>query len=93
MEPITVIIMNFDLLVSYYFFILRNRSWSLEGIHGSIIDRNKNVILKRYGINIDRYEELKQIRSHLDFRLGLLSKNPHILLETLEKPMRLLDTR
>ena len=42
---------------------------------------------------MDKYEELLQIRDYLKFRLGLVSKNPYALLETLEKPLKLLDTR
>ena len=55
MEPITIILANFDLFVAYYFFILRGRSWSLEGIQQSIMDRNKSAVLKKNGVNMEKY--------------------------------------
>ena len=93
MEPITVILANFDLFIAYYFFIFRGRSWTLEGLQKSFMDRKRSSILRKNGVNMDKYEELLQIRDYLKFRLGLVSKNPYALLETLEKPLKLLDTR
>lgn len=55
MEPITIILMNFDLFVAYYFFILKGRSWSLEGIQRSFMDRNKSSILRKHGVNMKKY--------------------------------------
>ena len=40
-----------------------------------------------------KYEELIEIRDDLKLRLGLLSKNPLVVLETVQKPFKLIDTR
>lgn len=93
MEPITIILFNFDIFIAYYFFIFRGRSWSLEGLQRSFMERNRAKILRKNGVNVQKYEELLQIKEYIKFKLGLVSKNPHILIETLEKPLMLLDTR
>lgn len=56
MEPITIILANFDLFIGYLFFVLRGRDWSLGSIHGSYVDQRKYANLKRNGINVDKYD-------------------------------------
>lgn len=62
-------------------------------MHGSYLDQKKYSNLKANGIDVEKYDELLKIREYVILRLSLLSKNPYELMETLEKPIKLLDTR
>lgn len=62
-------------------------------MHGSYLDQKKYSNLKANGIDVEKYDELLKIREYIILRLSLLSKNPYELMETLEKPIKLLDTR
>jgi hypothetical protein len=76
MEPVTVILGNFDLLVAYYFFLLRGRPYSPENWKESIVQHRRLKHLERQGVDTAKYEELLDIRDDFKMRLGLLSKNP-----------------
>lgn len=52
MEPITVILSNLDLLVGYYFFVLKGKEYSLEGIQRDAQERNKLAYLKKFKFNL-----------------------------------------
>lgn len=55
MEPITIILANFDLFIGYLFFVLRGRDWTLGGLQSSYVDQKTNY-LKKYGIDSDKYQ-------------------------------------
>ena len=92
MEPITVIIGNIDLMVAYWFFILKGRNLSPEGWQKEIFNQKKYRHLLKEGIDVPRFEEYLAIRDYLSMRLGILSKNPSKVLSTLSKPIKLLKT-
>lgn len=93
MEPITVILTNLDILVGYYFFVFKGRDYSLEELQKSMEEKHKFNYLRRYKFNLAKYEELLELREHFQMRLDLLSKNPFIVMDTLDKPLKMLDTR
>lgn len=93
MEPVTVILANFDILVAYYFFLLKGQNYSPETWKNSIIASKRLKYLEKEGVDVRKYEELVEIRDDLKMRLGLLSKNPLIVLETVQKPFKMIDTR
>jgi hypothetical protein len=93
MEPVTVILGNFDILVAYYFFLLKGQNYSPEVWKNSIIASKRLKHLEKEGVDVRKYEELLEIRDDLKMRLGLLSKNPLIVLENAQKPFKMVDTR
>ncbi len=93
MEPITVILTNLDILIGYYFFVFKGREYSLEELQKSMEEKHKFKYLKKYKFNLEKYEELLELRNYLQMRLDLLSKNPSIIMDSLELPLKLLDTR
>jgi hypothetical protein len=93
MEPITVILTNLDILIGYYFFVFKGRDYSLEELQKSMEEKHKFKYLKKYKFNLEKYEELLELRNYLQMRLDLLSKNPFIIMDRLKGPLKLLDTR
>lgn len=93
MEPVTVVLGNFDLLAAYYFFLLKGETYSPEAWKNAIIRQRRLKECRKQGIDTEKYEELLEIRDDLKMRLGMLSKNPLIVLETLERPFKIVDTR
>ena len=57
MEPVTVILANLDIMIAYWFFILKGETFSPEWWHKDIIERKKYGHLLKSGINISKYEE------------------------------------
>lgn len=92
MEPVTVIIANIDLLVAYWFFILKGKNFTPEGWQKQIFAQKKYRHLLKAGIDIPKYEEYLSIRDYLKVRVGLLSRNPGTFLKTVEQPLKLLNT-
>ncbi len=87
----TVIIGNIDIMMAYWFFILKGKNFSPEGWQQEIFNKKKFRHLLKEGIDVPKYEEYLSIREYLKSRLGLLTRSPSIFLETVEKPLKLLD--
>ena len=92
LEPITCILGNCDLLFAYYFFIVKGRDWSLGEMHSRYFEDRKFTNLRKYGVDVDKYQEMLEIKEYLEFRLALLSKSPNKLYRRLTKPIKLLNT-
>lgn len=56
MEPVTVILGNFDLFFGYYYFIVRGKDFSFENFEKGIIEARLNKYLKKNGVDVDKYE-------------------------------------
>ncbi len=56
MEPVTVILANFDILIAYYYFVMKGNDFSLETIQRKMIESRKYKYLAKHGINVTRYE-------------------------------------
>lgn len=44
------------MLVGYYFFVLRGKEYSLEGIQKNAQEKKKLAYLKKYKFNLEKYE-------------------------------------
>lgn len=55
--------------------------------------KNKFSYLKKYKFNLQKYEELLELRNYFQMKLDLYSKSPFVIMDRLEAPIRLLDTR
>jgi hypothetical protein len=56
MEPVTVIMGNFDLFVAYYFFLLKGQNYSPETWKKTIIERKRMNYLEKQGVDVRKYE-------------------------------------
>lgn len=57
MEPVTVLLGNIDLLVAYWFFILKGRTFTPEGWQQQILAQKKHRHLLKSGIDVRKYED------------------------------------
>jgi len=57
MEPITVILANIDLMIGYWFFILKGRPFSCENWHSELFKNFRHRHLRNSGIDLNKYEE------------------------------------
>ena len=88
-----MILTNLDILIGYYFFVFKGREYSLEELQKSMEEKHKFKYLRKYKFNVEKYEELLELKNHFQMRLDLLSKNPFIIMDRLEAPLKILDTR
>lgn len=56
MEPVTVILGNFDLFTAYYFFLLKGESYSPEAWKNAIIKQRRLKECRKQGIETEKYE-------------------------------------
>ena len=52
MEPVTVILANIDILLAYYYFVMKGNDYSLETIQQKMIQSKKYKYLAKHGINV-----------------------------------------
>lgn len=57
MEPITVILANIDLMIGYWFFILKGRPFSCGNLYQELFKKHRFSHLRNSGIDINKYEE------------------------------------
>ena len=62
LEPVTCILGNVDLFAAYYFFIFKGRDWSLGEMHSNYFEEKKMANLKKYGVDVEKYQELMEIK-------------------------------
>lgn len=56
MEPVTVILGNFDLLAAYYFFLMKGQTYSPENLKNAIFKARRLKQLSKHGVDTRKYE-------------------------------------
>ena len=93
MEPITCILANIDILVGYYFFLLKGVTFSPANWVDSMVKNRRNRHLAKEGIDVQKYEEYQRLKEYLTQRVNLLSADPLDVVKVVKQPLTLLDTR
>ena len=93
MEPITVIIMNIDIMVAYWFFIIKGKNFSPTAWKDQIFVERKYRHLLNSGVDVQKYQEYMEIRGDLKNRLKLLTRNPLAFMSACEEPIEIISNR
>ena len=56
-------------------------------------EKQKFNYLKKYKFNLEKYEELLELKNYFQMKLDLYSKSPFVIMDRLETSIKLLDTR
>jgi len=80
-------------LIGYYFFVFKGRDYSLEELQKNMEEKQKFNYLKKYKFNLEKYEELLELKNYFQMKLDLYSKSPFVIMDRLETSIKLLDTR
>lgn len=56
MEPIVLILANFDAMAAYYFFLMKGQNYSHENAYKVYFEKHTSKLLRQRGIDQSKYE-------------------------------------